>query len=104
MTAFDLLTPAEWKCLAHVERAWLANGREPVPGRELPGIVLCGQDLLAKGYLVKHGQGTMMGAGWALTDGGRERLQEAMDELAAHDALRLLNVPLEPAQERPEGT
>ena len=104
MTAFDLLTPGEWKCLAHAERRWLANGRQPVPARDLPGIDLLGEALMLKGYLTRHGERTQeAGVRWELTTGGRERLQEAMDELAAHDALRLLNVPLQPAQERPEG-
>ena len=106
MTAFDLLSPSEWKCLAHAERRWLANGREPVPAHSLPGIDLLGEGLMLKGYLVRHGERGIPAASvrWELTTGGRERLQEAMDELAAHDALRLLNVPLQPAQERPEAT
>lgn len=99
MTVFDLLSPSEWKCLAHAERRWLANGRQPVPAQSLPGIDLLGEDLMLKGYLVKHGERILApGVRWELTESGRERLQEAMDELAAHDALRLLNVPLEPAQ------
>lgn len=99
MTVFDFLSPSEWKCLAHAERRWLANGRQPVPAQSLPGIDLLGEDLMLKGYLVKHGEPILApGVRWELTESGRERLQEAEDELSAHDAIRKLSAP----QERPQ--